>query len=145
MTPDSQSDLSLNVSTRHLVIETPNPLDLSIPELSELAAEITGLINAKRLSDVRVTVKGDDQFGAGNNWIDILQIILPSADFIKDTIYTAILSSATEFMRKRFKRKHEETRPRRIDVRAPDGRLLMTLTLATAEAQPEVSAPAEQQ
>lgn len=120
-----------------LVLESPNPLDLSTDDLADLAAQLTDL------SGLPVTVQGDEPLGAGNDWVDVLNIILPNAEYIKDTIFTAVLTSAAAFMRKRFQRKHESTRPRRIDLWAPDGQLMGTVLLTTADADPEWSEPSQ--
>jgi hypothetical protein len=86
-----------------------------------------------------VLFKGDEALGVANGWVQFIDVILPSADFVKNTVYTALLASVTAFMRKRFGRKHESTRPRSVRVWAPDGRLLGTLTLSSADADPEWS------
>jgi hypothetical protein len=122
-----------------LILETPNPKDLSTADLAELATELTDLMAANGQAGTPVLFKGDEPLGAANSWVQFIDVILPSADFIKNTVYTALLASVTAFMRKRFRRKHESTRPRSVRVWAPDGRLLGTLTLSSADADPEWS------
>jgi hypothetical protein len=126
-------------SAGHLVLETLNPLDLSTDDLADLAAQLTDLMSASGPSELPVTVRGDEPLGAGNDWIDVLNIILPNAEFIKETIYTAVLTSAVTFMRKRFRRKHESTRPRKINIWRPDGQLVGTLILTDEDAEPQWS------
>jgi hypothetical protein len=129
-------------SAGQLVLGTRNPQDLSVDDLTELATQLTDFMAINGRPGVRVTVKGDELFGAGNHFIEILEIILPNAEFIKDTVYTALLTGpVTAFMRKRFMRKHGRTRPRHVRILGPDGRLLGTLVFATTDAEPEWSEP----
>ena len=126
-----------------LILETPNPLDLSVRDLEELAADLERVMAANGLGGVPVKARGNEPLGAGNQLTDYLFIFLPNAEFIKETAFTAVIGAATVFMRKRFKRKHESRRPRQIDVYGSDGKLLRTFKLISEDAEPEQSDPDE--
>jgi hypothetical protein len=128
-------------SNAALVLETPNPLDLSVSELEELAADLQRVMDAKGLSGVSVRARANEPFGAGNQLTDYLFIFLPNAEFLKETAFNALIGAAIVFMRKRFKRKHESRRLRQIDVYGPDGKLRTTFRLTSEEAEPEQSDP----
>jgi hypothetical protein len=129
-------------SGRALVLETPNPLDLSVAELQELAADLKDVMAANGLRGVPVSARGNEPLGAGNQLIDYLFIFLPSPEFLKETAFNAVMGAVIYFMRKRFKKKHESRRPRQIEVYGPDGELLKTFKLLSEDAQPEESGPA---
>jgi hypothetical protein len=130
-------------SGRQLVLETRNTLDLSVDELAQLAAQLQELMAANGLSDVLVTVKGDEPFGAGNDWFDVLHIILPHAEVMKDDVFAGMVALVVAYMRTRFKRKHESTRPRQIKVRTSDGRKVLEVTIDSPDADPEFSTPSD--
>jgi hypothetical protein len=111
-------------STESLVLQTPNPLDLSIDDLEGLAAQVASVLAQSGWQDMQVTVDAYEPLGAGNNLADILYIILPSAEFMKDTIFATVVASVTAFMQSRFKRKHESKRPRIVHFFDPDGSFL---------------------
>lgn len=126
-----------------LVLETPNPLDLSVTELEELAADLEGVMAANGLSGVPVRARGNEPLGAGNQLIDYVFVFLPNVEFLKETAFTAVIGTVIHFMRKRFKKKHESRRLRQIEVYGPDGKLLKTFKLISENAEPEESAPDE--
>jgi hypothetical protein len=126
-----------------LVLETPNPLDLSVRELEELAADLESVMAANGLSGVPVKARGNAPLGVGNELTDYLFMFLPNAEFLKETAFNAVIGTTIVFMRKRFKRKHESRRPRQVDVYGPDGKLLATFKLASEDAEPEQSGPVE--
>jgi hypothetical protein len=124
-----------------LILQTLNPLDLSLADLEELAAELERVMSSNGLSGVPVKSAGNEPLGVGNQLTDYLIMILPNAEFIKETAFTAVVGAVTVFMRKRFKRKHESRRLRQIDVYGPDGKLLLTYKLTSEDAEPEQSGP----
>lgn len=124
-----------------LVLETPNPLDLSVRELEELAADLDRVMATNGLSGVPVKARGNEPLGVGNQLTDYLFMFLPNAEFLKETAFNAVIGAAIVFMRKRFKRKHESRRLRQIDVYGPDGKLLTTFKLTSEDAEPEQSDP----
>ena len=130
-------------SERTLVLETPNPLDLSIAELQELAANLEHAIAANGQSGVSVRARGNEPLGAGNQLVDYLFIFLPDPEFLKEAAFNAVMASVIYFMRKRFKKKHESRRPREVQVYGPDGKLLKTFKLISEDAEPEESGPGE--
>src|SRR5690348_15799663 len=121
MTSDAALSVS-RLSANPLILETPNPLDLSLDDLRDLSAEIANTLVEHGAGGIPVSVSGDEPLGAGNEFTEILNIILPNAEFIKETAFAAVIASATTFMRARFKRKHEGTRPRQINVHTPEGK-----------------------
>jgi hypothetical protein len=90
-----------------------------------------------------VKVRGNEPLGSGNQFTDFLVLILPNAEFIKETAFTAIIGSSIAFMRRRFKRKHESRRPREIQVHGPDEQLIVVIKLTSEDAEPEWSNPEE--
>jgi hypothetical protein len=126
-----------------LILETPNPLDLSVRELEELAADLESVMAANGLSGVPVKARGNEPLGAGNQLTDYLFILLPNVEFLKETAFNAVIGTAIFFMRKRFKKKHESRRLRQIEVYGPDGKLLKTFKLISEDAGPEQSDPDE--
>lgn len=126
-----------------LVLETPNPLDLSITELEDLAADLEGVMAANGLSGVPVRARGNEPLGAGNQLIDYVFVFLPNVEFLKETAFNAVVGAVIYFMRKRFKKQHESRRPRQIEVYGPDGELLKTYRLMSEDAEPEESDPDE--
>jgi hypothetical protein len=98
-----------------LVLESRNYLDLSTDDLRELADDVSTSLADSGVVGLRVTVKADeDLYGAGNIFVDALYVVLPNAEFIKETAFTAAVGLLTRFMRKRYLRKHEGKRPREV-------------------------------
>ena len=137
MTSEPVSAESSAVLMGDLVLETPNPLDLSIEDLTELAVQLEGVVASSGPSGVRVTVKGNEPLGAGNQLIDYLYVILPSIEFMKETAFVTVIASITTFMRRRFKRRHGGGRPRHIEIFGPDGRLVARVILEQEDAEPK--------
>lgn len=129
-------------SIERLVLHTPNPLDLSADDLSGLAVELSDAIARNGRRDLVITVDSYEPLGAGNHLIDFLYVILPHAEFMKDTIFTTVVASVTTFMQGRFKRKHESKRQRRVYFFAPDGRLLGAFVLEDENAEVQWLDPA---
>jgi hypothetical protein len=144
MASDSAPAGIVAVSAGTLILETPNPLDLSIEDLEELAAHIQRVMAGDGLSSVPVKVRGNEPLGAGNQLIDYLHMFLPNAEFIKQTAFTTVIAAATIFMRGRFKRKHESRRQRQINIYGPDGELVRIIKLMSEDAEPESSGPGEE-
>jgi hypothetical protein len=124
-------------SMKALILQTSNPLDLSIEDLAELAERLERDMTTSGHGDVPVKVRGNEPLGAGNQFTDFLILILPNAEFIKETAFTAIIGSSIAFMRRRFKRKHESRRPREIQVYGPDEQLKVVIKLTSEDAEPE--------
>jgi hypothetical protein len=120
---------------RRLVLHTPNPLDLSVPDLNDLAAQLSCALEDSGNREVQVSVDSYEPRGAGNHFIDQLYVILPHAEFMKDTIFATVVASVTGFMRNRFKRKHEHKRPRKVYFFTPDGRLAGVFVLEDASSE----------
>jgi hypothetical protein len=130
-------------SGRQVILETHNTLDLSTDELAPLAAQFQELMALNGLGDVPVTVKGDDPLGAGNHWFDVLHIILPNTEVIKDDVFKGMIALAVAYMKTRFKRKDEETRPRQIKVRMFNGRKVLEVTINGPDDDPEYGTPSD--
>jgi hypothetical protein len=128
---------------RALILQTPNPLDLSVEDLEGLVADLEKAMAASGINNVPVKAMGNEPLGVGNQLIDHLFLFLPDAEFIKQTAFTTVIAAATVFMRGRFKRKHESGRPRQIAVYDPDGKLLKIFRLTSEDAQLEQFEPDE--
>jgi hypothetical protein len=122
-------------SAGRLVLHTPNPLDLSIEDLNDLAKHLSDGVANNGHPDIQVSVDSYEPLGVGNHFVDQLYVILPHAEFMKDTIFATVVASVTGFMRNRFKRKHENKRPRKVYFFAPDGRLLGVFVLEDENAE----------
>lgn len=142
MASGSASTGDIATSASALILETPNPLDLSIEDLEGLAAHMqSAMAAADEANPFPVKVRGNEPLGAGNQLIDYLHLFLPNAEFIRQTAFTTVIATATVFMRGRFKRKHESRRPRQINIYGPDGELLRVIKLMSEDAAPESSEP----
>lgn len=117
-----------------IVLATPHSLDLELDELTTLAMTI----NQELAGQLRARAAGRPHRGTATRFIDVIQLILPSADFVKDAAYTLLIERVIAFMRERFKRPHEERRPRHIEEYDTEGRLLRTFVIRDAKAETEV-------
>lgn len=116
-----------------VLLETINPLDLTPDDLQEL----TDLLS-REAPQLSFQVAYDDQHGGGVSWHEVLRIWLPNADFIKDAIYTIILTESFASMRRRFQRKHSSRRPKSIVVHdMQTGKELASFVIDDADAEPQ--------
>jgi hypothetical protein len=123
-----------NLSSRLIVLESRNDSDISQAELDELARAIRVALEDAGESDVDVRAVAQPAPGVGSQWADVLHLFLPSKDFIKDAVWTAVIAHAEELMRRRFSRKHEACRPRLIVVReSENGEVLGIRELTDAD------------
>ncbi len=136
-------DESGSLAERQLVLETPNPLDMSLDELAGLAKQIQEFLAANGLNDVSVTVRGEEPEGAGNYLLDILNIILPSAEAMKEDVFKGMVALTVAYMRTRFKKKYEGMRTRQIRFRLPNGVTVFEVTINSFDADPKFSTPEE--
>jgi hypothetical protein len=130
----------VDVSTEALVLETPNPLDLSVDDLSELANEIQAVLDESNYSELPIKVWSEPILGAANNFLDILYVFLPNADFFRDLVWAPVAAKIVNFMRKRFSRPHEAARTRIAYIYGPDGGILSSVKLRDEFADPIWSA-----
>ena len=121
------------MTNQRLILDTPNRHDLSLADLGALASDLEAVLAEHTRRDVDVVVSGEEPLGAGNNWIDQIFVVLPNAEFIKEAAFTGVVAAVTKFMRTRFKRPHEATRPRRISVQVPDGTVVVVVTLESED------------
>jgi len=123
-------------SSRLITLESRNDKDLSQLELDELISVLRAELSAAGDTDTDVLGVAQPAPGVGNQWADVLHVFLPSKDFIKDAVWTAVLGRVEEFMRHRFSRKHEAPRPRVIVVRESEaGRVLSIRELTSADGE----------
>lgn len=116
-----------------VLMETINPLDLT-------PADLQGFIDtlSRELPQLTFQVAYEDQHGAGVSWHEVLRIWLPNANFIKDAIYTPIITESFKTMRERFQRKHGSRRPKSIVVHdLQTGKELASYVILDAEAEPQ--------
>lgn len=103
------------------MFESRNARDLTQGELDDLAREIDSELLASGRQDVSTAAVAHDATGGGHSWTDVLHVFLPSADFLKDAVWTTVLARVEHFLRRRFHRPHEATRPRVLVVRESEG------------------------
>ena len=111
-----------------LLLETNNPLDMEPAHLEELAARLRPL-----LSDIDVALAYEDQAGAGVTLHEVLHVWLPSADFVKEAVWTLVFNEIITFMKERFRRPHSGTRPKSITFNDPDGNAVLEITIKTPD------------
>lgn len=115
-----------------VLLETINPLDLTPDDLQELADLLS-----RETPQLSYRVAYNDQHGGGVSWHEVLRIWLPNAEFIKNTIYTIILTESFASMRRRFQRKHSSRRPKSIIVHdMHTGNELAAFVIDDVEAEP---------
>jgi hypothetical protein len=110
---------------------------LTVEELRDLATSIVGRIGTQT-SDYTIRYAAAPQHGAATRWIDVLEVFLPSAEFLRDSLWTIILAETVRKMRSRFAKPHEGKRERRIVVYDSDGQPLRQYTLWSADGEPSV-------
>lgn len=124
------------------ILETRNTLDMPVEDLAQLGSQIKEVMAANDLDSIAVAVKGNEPFGgAANPWIDILHVILPNAEAIKEDVFNGVIALCVAYMRTRFKRKHESTRPRQIRVRTPDGHPVLEISIDGPDDEAKFSTP----
>jgi hypothetical protein len=130
----------MNVPTEVLVLETPNPLDLSTDDLSILADEIQAVLKESPYSAIPINVWSEPALGTANSFLDILHVFLPNTDFFRDVVWAQVVAKLIDFMRKRFSRPHEAKRARIAYIYGPDGRILSSVELRDEFSDPIWSA-----
>ena len=119
-----------------LLLETINPNDFTEEELVEIGEAI------RRGCDVPVGIAYEDQFGAGVTWHEVLDVWLPTREFIKDQSWTFVLGILTENLRRRFSRKGSERRPKTLRVRDPEtGEVVAMYIIEDVDAEPKLEEP----
>jgi hypothetical protein len=111
-----------------LLLETNNPLDMEPAHLEELAARLRPL-----LSDIDVALAYEDQAGAGVTLHEVLHVWLPSADFVKDAVWTLVFNEIITFMKERFRRPHSGTRAKSITFNDPNGNAVLEITIKSPD------------
>jgi len=111
-----------------VILETPNALDLSVEELTELAGNLRGMD-----PDLSVYVASQEQRGAGVTFIDVLHFWIPDADFMRDALYGYLIGRCQDALKTRRNRKHQSDRPTSIVVHLPDGTVVEKVTDGVAE------------
>jgi hypothetical protein len=125
-----------NDNPASLILESDNAKNLSADELRLLAGELADLLRNAGQEHLTVNSVAHEPKGAGNNFADVLFVFLPTADFVKDQVWGLVLPRVVSFMRKRFSRKHEATRPRVVILYGPDGQPLREIELKSADSEP---------
>jgi hypothetical protein len=117
----STSQVSEPSCQASIVLESRNARDITQAELDDLAREIDSELVACGRRDVSAAAVAHDATGGGHSWTDVLYVFLPSADFLKDAVWTTVLERVERFLRRRFDRPHEASRPRVLVVRESEG------------------------
>ena len=124
-------------TTRHVMLETTNPLDFTPTDLEQLAEDLE-----KVDPSVVVELGYDDQYGAGVTGHEILNFWIPNAEALRDGFYVALVQAGVVGLRQRFKRKHSERRVKSLTVYdATTGKPLETWVLKTEGSDPELKKP----
>ncbi len=124
-----------------IILESDNSKNLSADELGGLVGELEGVLRDAGQEHLTVAGVAHEPRGAGNNWVDVLAVFLPSAEFVKEQVFALLLPHVVTFMRKRFSRKHEATRPRIVILYGPDGQPLKEIELKTPDGEPSWREP----
>jgi hypothetical protein len=106
-----------------IILETPNPYDISVEELEDLATSIRDAMRTTG-DDNDVEVAPVEVHGAGVQAWDLIHIWLPDPEFMKEAAFTALMTTTGAFLRARFKKPKEEKRRRVIFIYGPDGKPL---------------------
>ena len=101
---------------QQVILETPNELDLTVPELQALARELESAND-----HLQVRVGTHEQRGAGVTFWDVLHFWIPEPEFMRDALYGYLIGRCQEVLRARRSGKHQEKRPMCIVVHLPDG------------------------
>lgn len=96
-------------SSREVLLETSNPLDVKPDELRELAQELN-----QGAPEIDFIVGYFDQHGSGVTWHEVLHVWLPSADFIKNTAWMYVMTILGKWGKKRFDKLKGGRRPKSI-------------------------------
>jgi hypothetical protein len=116
-----------------VLLETINPLDLTPDDLQELVDVLS-----REAPQVEYQIAYEDQYGGGVSWHEVLRVWLPNAEFIKDAIYTTLLTISIDAMRRRFKRKYGSRRPKSIIVHdRTTGRELASFVIHDVDSEPQ--------
>ena len=113
-----------------IIVEPQNPLDLRADELAPL---IDGLRAANASWDVRVTAL--EQRGYGVTYWEVVHIWLPAlADEALTALIGAVIAEAVRWARGRFA--NGSKRPKYVAIHGPDGRVLKSVEVKSAEGDP---------
>jgi hypothetical protein len=119
-----------------IILESPNVKDLPLAELNVLVEELQQVIQSAGRTDLVVVAVACEPMGVANHFADTLHCFLPSADFFKDQLYTLLTLRILSFMRKRFARPHEGSRPRAVILYDGHGNPLRTIEQKTVLGEP---------
>lgn len=124
-------------TTRRVMLETNNPLDVTANDLEELAEDLEEVD-----PNVVVELGDDDQYGSGVTGHEVLFFWVPNAEALRDGFYVALVQAAVVGLRKRFKRRHSEQRRKSLTIfDAETGKPLQTWVLKTVDSEPELEEP----
>jgi hypothetical protein len=122
-----------------VLLETINPLDMTPPELWQLADLLTTSTDG-----VKFEVAYEDQHGAGVSWHEVLHLWLPSHEFLKNDAWAIVIGMVVENLRSRFKRAHNSKRPKTLIVHSTEtGKELLHITIDTEQAELREEPPGE--
>jgi hypothetical protein len=119
-----------------IILESPNARDLTLADLNVLVEDLQQVIRSAGRTDLDVAAVACEPVGVANHFAETLHCFLPSADFLKDQLYTLLTLRILAFMRKRFARPHEGSRPRAVILYDDRGNPLRTIEQKTALGEP---------
>jgi hypothetical protein len=117
--------------THEILLEALNTIELPPEDLDDLASEI-----AEAVPEASVLVGYEDEEGSGVSLDYAIHIFLPSAEFIKDAIYTQIGNLIFLFFKRHRQRAHQGQRNHNLVVHDADGTTLEILSLRPGADEP---------
>jgi|SRR5580704_7607171 hypothetical protein len=137
--------MSADTVLNSIVINTSNPLDITLDEAEDIAKAVRGLnLNC----EVRVAVT--QRTGYGITWFELLRFSLEAGALwagktFAEEVAKKLADVAVDWARERFKgRKSESKRPVHVAIYGPDG-LIKSVVVKNATDEPEDRTEQEQQ
>jgi hypothetical protein len=117
--------------TQTIVLEPGNAWEIPEVELRALAEDVAG-----GGDELEVDLSYEQSEGAGVTLVEVLHVFLPSADFIKDSAYTFLISALGRHMRRRRDKPHNSQREQVAIIYGPDGEPLREVRLKPGGSEP---------
>lgn len=107
-----------------VVLEPGNAWELPEEDLRQLAEDLL-----RGADDLEVDLAYEQSEGAGVTLVEVLHVFLPSADFVKDSAYTVLVSALGRHMHRRRQKPHNSQREQIAIIYGPDGTPLREVRL----------------
>ena len=137
MPSEQQDEQSDHQQVPRVLLESNNPLDVTPEDLDEIADYLE-----QTSPNPSVEIGYDEQYGAGVTGHEVLIFWIPNAEAIRDGIYVALITAATQKFRERFKRKNSERRKKVIRIHdRSTGLEIETWILESETSEPVIRKP----